>query len=229
MSHAIDRKSVIDALYRGRAQPSYGIPSPLSWTFNPDAPKFDFDVSQATQLLDQSGWSMGADGVRTSGGQRLEFSVITYPQTQDMALAIQPFLKNVGIAVNIEQLEFGTWLSRQKVGSYQAALTGWFTFILDPRADLANHFLSPRPTDATGYNNEQVNQLFAQARTATNRDAEKKLYDQIQEIVSNDAVHVYLWRPSDLLAVRRNITLPDAKLMNEVWSKAPLWQKAAAA
>jgi peptide/nickel transport system substrate-binding protein len=227
MSHAIDRQSVIDALYHGRAELSYGIASPLSWTYNPNAPKFEFDPAAAAKLLDDAGWSMGSDGVRARDGQRMEFEVITYPTTQEMALAIQPFLKNAGIAINIQQLEFGTWISRQTVGSYQAAVTGWYNFIVDPRADLANHFLSPRPTDATGYQNDQVNQLFVQARTATNRDDEKQIYDQVQQIVANDAVHVYLWRPQDLLAAHRNIQLPDAKTTNEVWFKAPDWQKTA--
>jgi peptide/nickel transport system substrate-binding protein len=225
MSHAIDRQSVVAAIYSGRAEPSYGIASPLSWTYNPNITKFDFDAAMAGKLLDDAGWSTGSDGVRAKDGQRLEFEVLTYPQTQQMALAIQPFLKNVGVNITITQLEFATWLSRQVVGQYQAAVTGWFNFIVDPRADLANHFLSPRPTDATGYQNDQVDQLFMQARTATNRDDEKKLYDQIQQIVSDDAVHVYLWRPQDLLAVNHSVTLPDAKTMNEVWFKAPAWQK----
>jgi peptide/nickel transport system substrate-binding protein len=163
--------------------------------------------------------------VRVKDGQRLEFKTITYPATQDMALAIQPMLKGVGIAMEIEPLEFGTWLTRYRVGSYEVSVASWFNFVIDPRLDLQNHFLSPRANDVSGYTNERVQQLFGQARTASNREEEVRLYGQIQELVANDVVYVYLWRAQDLLAGRTSLAVPQAKTMSEIWSKAPLWQK----
>jgi peptide/nickel transport system substrate-binding protein len=59
------------------------------------------DVDQARQLLDQSGWTMGPDGVRTKNGQKLAFSLLSQPQQPEMtplAVAIQGQLKPLGDA-----------------------------------------------------------------------------------------------------------------------------------
>src|SRR5690606_21444052 len=100
---------------------------------------------------------------------------------------------------------------------------GWGNFILDPRADLQAQFEYPRPTDATGYNNEEVNELFAQARVTLDRDEEIEIYHQIQEITEGEAVYVYLWRNHDLLVVNQQFSLPTASVAGELYDRAAEW------
>jgi ABC-type transport system substrate-binding protein len=166
--------------------------SPLSWVFNENVPLYEFDVDRANALLDDAGWMLGDDGVRAKDGDRLEFTMMTISRTNEWALAIQPFLEAVGIRFDVEQVEFGTWISRQVPGEYQGTVGGWSNGILDPRADLQVHFRTPRPSDATGYDNEEVNELFAEAEVATSREEEKPIYDEIQLIVEGTPVYVYL-------------------------------------
>jgi peptide/nickel transport system substrate-binding protein len=224
MSHAIDRKAIIDSLFRGRAELNSSIASPLSWIYNPSIPKFEFDAARARALLDEAGWSAGPDGVRTRGGRRLEFTLNCTARTRDWAVAIQPFLRSVGIAIRIDVLEFGTWIQRLRVGAHEASVGGWINFIIDPRADLAAHFLSPRPVDASGYRNDRVDRLFKQARTAGTRAQEKKIYDEIQAVTARDAVYVYLWRPADLLVTRSTLIVPEVKTLTDLYSSAPRWE-----
>ena len=92
--------------------------------------------------------------------------------------------------------------------------------------DLAAHFWSPTKAargDGTGYKNEQVDQLFAQAAKATSRDEEKRLYDQIQMIVEGDCVYAYLFRPKQLSASTNNLVLPTAKIQAEIYDALPGW------
>ncbi|MBA2520639.1 MAG: hypothetical protein H0V24_13305, partial [Chloroflexia bacterium] len=224
MGHAIDRQAIIDALMLGRAEPSIGLASPLSWIFNPDVPSFEFDVERANALMDEAGWTLGDDGVRTKDGERFEFTMNVYARTQEWALAIQPYLAAIGIVYELNVLEFATWISESEVGRYDGTVGGWINFIVDPRADLQGQFESPRPVDATGYDNEEVNQLFEQARLATSREEEKALYDQIQRIVAEAAVYVYLWRPRDLLVARGDLMVPEVSIQGELYARAPEWQ-----
>jgi peptide/nickel transport system substrate-binding protein len=224
MNHAVDRQAVVNSVYRGQAEPSYSVASPLSWVFNANAARYEYDVKKAKALLDEAGWMVGSDGVRVKDGKRFEFKAITYTQVQDMALATQPFLKAVGIDAQLEQLEFAAANARRVPGQYEAAVTGWFNFILDPRSDLSTHFENPRVVDNTGYKNEQVDNLLRQARAATSRDEEKKLYDQAQELIANDAPYVFLWRPRELLVVRRSVEVPEAKTMTDL-NRAPTWAR----
>jgi peptide/nickel transport system substrate-binding protein len=45
--------------------------------YDPNAPCPVFDLAAANKLLDDAGWVRGSDGVRTKGGQRLEFEYST--------------------------------------------------------------------------------------------------------------------------------------------------------
>jgi peptide/nickel transport system substrate-binding protein len=224
MSHAIDRAAIVEALFLGRAEPNYSLTSPLSWIHNPNVPRFEFDPDRANALMDEAGWTLGDDGVRTKDGERFEFTLNLTQRFQEWALAIQPMLAAIGIAFQINVLEFGTWIAQLEVGKYEGAVGGWINFIIDPRADLQAQFESPRPVDATGYDNEEVDELFVQARLAMSREDEKELYDQIQEIVEGDAVYVYLWRPQDLLVVRSDLSVPEVSTQGELYARLPEWE-----
>jgi peptide/nickel transport system substrate-binding protein len=223
ISHAIDRATIIQALLLGRAEPGHSVASPLSWIYNPNVPKFEYDVDKAKALLDEAGWVAGSGGVRAKDGQELSFKLNLTARTRDWAVAVQPYLEAVGIKYEINEMEFGTWIEQNAVGKHQASLSGWFNFIIDPRADLQNHFESPRPTDATGYKNDEVDALFKQARTVLTRDEEKPLYDQIQMIAEGDAVYAYLWRPQDLLVLGGDFVLPEVQTQSELYARAPEW------
>lgn len=224
ISHSIDRKAIIDSVFRGKAEANFSIPSPLSWVFNPKISRFDFNVERAKALLDEAGWKAGPDGIRGRDGRRLDFALNCTARTKDWAVSLQPFLKNVGINMKVDVVEFGTWIQRLRVGVHEASFGGWFNFIIDPRADLQAHFLSPRPVDASGYRNDRVDRLFKQARTATDRTQEKKIYDEIQEVTARDAVYVYLWRPQDLLVARNTLVIPEVKTQSELYQSAPRWE-----
>jgi peptide/nickel transport system substrate-binding protein len=223
MSHAVDRASIIEALFLGKAEPDHSIASPLSWIYNPNVPKFEYDVDRAKALLAEAGWQAGDGGLLTKNGQTFEFTLNVTATTRDWAVALQPFLEEVGIRYEVNELEFGTWIEQQAVGKHQGSFSGWFNFIIDPRSDLQAHFESPRPTDSTGYSNPEVDALFVQARSALDRETEKQLYDQIQEIAEGDAVYVYLWRPQDLMVLAGDFVLPAVQTQSELYARAPEW------
>ena len=223
MSHAIDRDTLTQALFSGLAEPNYSLSSPLSWIYNPNVPRFTYDVDQAKSLLDDAGWVPGADGIRAKDGQRLDFKVNVTATTQDWAIALQPFLKNVGINIQPDTLEFGTWIQRLQVGMYEAAFGGWGNFLIDPRADLQQQFESPRPVDGSGYKDQQVDDLFQQARAALDRTQEKQIYDQIQMLAENAAVYVYPGACATCWWCANRLTVPAIKIQNELFSTSPTW------
>jgi peptide/nickel transport system substrate-binding protein len=227
VSHAVDRKTLVDTIFKGLAEPVYSLASPLSWIANPNVPKYDYDPAQSKQLLDGLGWMPGSDGIRVKDGQRLEYAMMVTATTKDWFLAIQPMLQAVGIGISkVDVVDFPTWISRLAVGKYESTMNGWGNFAIDPRADLAAHFWSPTKAargDGTGYKNDQVDQLFAQAAKATSHDEEKRLYDQIQMLVEGDCVYAYLFRPKQLGAGVSNLVIPSAKIQAEIYDALPNW------
>ncbi len=227
VSRAVDRKTLVDSLFRGLAEPGRSLASPLSWIYNANAPSYDYDPDMSRKLLDGLGWMVGSDGIRVKGGQRLEYAMMVTSTTKDWFLAIQPMLQAVGIGISkVDVVDFPTWISRLNVGKYESTMNGWGNFAIDPRADLAAHFWSPTKAargDGTGYKNEPVDQLFTQATKATSHDEEKRLYDQIQMLVEGDCVYAYLVRPKQLGASSNNLVLPTARIQAEIYDALPSW------
>ena len=79
-SYAIDRDSIIKAIYSGRAIPNYGFVTPgnKKW-FNPNTPKYTNDVAKALALLKEIGIEKrnGDDFATDADGNKVEFVLNT--------------------------------------------------------------------------------------------------------------------------------------------------------
>ncbi|MEM9755746.1 MAG: ABC transporter substrate-binding protein, partial [Pseudomonadota bacterium] len=78
-----------------------------SYPFAAEGP-LPFDPSAAAALLDEAGWVLGDDGVRTQGGERLELVLYAYPQRPDLVTfqpVVRAALADIGIAVTTQVTE----------------------------------------------------------------------------------------------------------------------------
>lgn len=224
VSHAIDRQTVLDALYLGKGEAAFNFIPSLAWIFNPDVPRYEYNVERATALLAEAGWTPGDDGILVNAaGERFSFTLTVPVQFRLDALAIQPLLQAIGIDVVIDEQGAGEVTGPLKVGEYEATITGWNNFIIDPRADLQRTFQNPRPTDSTGYKNDEVDALFLQARAALDQETEKSIFFQIQQLVETDTPFAYLWRQQDLLVIHNSLTVPTVNTLSELYARIPEW------
>jgi peptide/nickel transport system substrate-binding protein len=225
ISHAVDKQTVIDTLLLGKGEVARSFITPLAWIFNPNAPDYPYDPEEASRLLDEAGWTPGDDGVRRNAdGDRLAFTLTVPTAWRRDGLAVQPFLQEVGFEVTIEEQGAGQSTGPLQVGEYEGAVNGWNNYIIDPRADLQRWFQNPRPADQTGYKNEEVDALFLEARASLDKEEEKSLYFQIQELVESDAPLAYLWREQDLLVIGPRLTVPESATLSELYDRIPEWQ-----
>ena len=83
IAYALDRKPMIEYLWRGQAQLARSILPPQSWAYNGDVPAYDHDPGKAQSLLDAAGYP-AVNGVRfhltmktsTDGNTRLMVAVM---------------------------------------------------------------------------------------------------------------------------------------------------------
>src|SRR5207248_2873006 len=115
MAMAIDHQALIQQVWHGFATPLC--------TDHPSAlhPGYElyvnyencpvFDPALANQLLSDNGWVKGADGVRTKGGQRLEFEYATTTASFRIAgeAIIERNFKEIGIRLDIHNYPSGTF------------------------------------------------------------------------------------------------------------------------
>lgn len=78
--HAINRDELTKALFEGKQRSAIHFLSPVDPFFTEDpaiVKMYPFDLTKAGQLLEESGWKPGPDGIRVKGGQRLSMVFMT--------------------------------------------------------------------------------------------------------------------------------------------------------
>ncbi len=185
ISLAVDREAVAEAAWFGAAQPNQTA-IPEDSFFHTDYAPFERDVDQARQLLQQA-------GVPTPLTMGL---MVTdeFPETVTAAQVIASQLDEIGVTVEIETLDFATWLDRQGQGDFDAFYLGWLGN-LDPAAYYQEQHQTGGPNNYQGYSNPQVDQLLQQGAVETDEDARKQVYDQAAQIIVDDVSYLYLYNP----------------------------------
>jgi peptide/nickel transport system substrate-binding protein len=189
MMYGWDRRAVADGLYHGDVILNDALtPWALTTWHDDSVTHYPYDPAHARALLDAAGWRVGRDGVRSRGGVRLGFSIKN--STGDATLAnvcaaFQADMRAIGIAVDIQQLDYATYIDQTSDMHYQLAMTGWggttdpdeFTFLDSSQA-------VPVGNNETGYRNPQVDRDLRAGLKTFDLAKRRAIYDDFQRVTS---------------------------------------------
>lgn len=198
ISYAIDREAIISGIYDDVGTPATSPLAPAVWGHNPDIESISYDMDEAQALLDQTAV---ADGFETT------LWVYDVQQDIDKAVLIQESLANLGITVNIEQLELGAFLERTGNGEHDMFILGWTTVTADADYGMYALFHSDSkgaPGNRSFYENPEIDELLDAGRSEIDEDARYDIYTEVQEILAEDAPMAYLIHTNALLGVNTN-------------------------
>jgi len=187
LCHAVDREKIIEVLLKGLVSPASGIlPSGIPG-YSEEVEGLGYDVARAQQLLAESDYHDGLPPVVLSvsgaGG-----GVGAY--TEAIAWMWQ---ENLGVEVEIEVLEFDTFLEELRDGAFQAFEIGWVADYPDPENFLDLLFHSDSVENHSAYSSPLVDQLLEEARVEANVDRRLALYHQAEQAIVEDAAVLPLW------------------------------------
>ena len=123
---ATDKQAIIDAAYFGVYDPATSPLSGVSWAYNADTAAHSvFDPDAAATELEAAGWLLNGD-IREKDGAQLSLELIA---TQNMIYAElwQSQLREVGINVNIQIVDNGTWIEAGSTGGHNVTPIGWIS------------------------------------------------------------------------------------------------------
>ncbi len=212
---AIDHNALIQVARRGYATPlctDHGqayVPG-----YQADAPCPKYDVAGANALLDQDGWTTkDLNGIRSKGGQRLEFQYSTTANNiwrADDELVLQQQMKAIGIKLDIQNYPastfFGTFLTDGKAGVYDIAeFEASFTYDADDYVLLACSQIPPNGFNINFYCNKQLDSLYAQEEATADPNARQQTFNQIHGIYLTQFPFITLYGAIDV-SVHKNTT-----------------------
>nr|WP_246396247.1 TIGR04028 family ABC transporter substrate-binding protein [Gluconacetobacter tumulisoli] len=102
--HATDRREIADTLYSPNYPLARSVLSAQAAGFRDLSDRLSFDPQRAGQLLDESGWRVGPDGLRHKDGTTLTLGIHVsqpHPQNKTMLELIAQQWRKVGVQLNV--------------------------------------------------------------------------------------------------------------------------------
>ncbi|MGB7922104.1 MAG: ABC transporter substrate-binding protein [Pyrinomonadaceae bacterium] len=213
IAYAIDREGIIRDLLLGQAKLANSILPEESWAYAPGQ-TYSYDREKAKKLLDEAGFrDPDGDGPQMRLSKPVVFQVSSgSAATRQFAGVIQNNLKDVGIPVDIQTLEFNSLLDQLRKGQYQMTTSRWVGGNQDPVFLKDLFATSEIPTQDRGgrnrsrYSNPEFDRIVEEASNTAEREKARPLYVQAQEIISRDLPMFPLWYPASMIVARDNVT-----------------------
>jgi peptide/nickel transport system substrate-binding protein len=218
VSLAIDRDSIVKLVYGARGTPLWGNVGPGNkfWV-NQAIPHPQRSLENARQLLKSAGFSWNrADQLLDASGKPVEFSIVTSSsntQRIKMATLVQDDLAHLGMQVHVVPLDFRAMLDRVFHSfDYDAAVMGLGGGDPDPNPEM-NVWLSKGATHLWHLNETQpatdwereIDQLMQQQMVTLNYETRKRLYDRVQQLISDNLPFVFLATPDVLVGAKAQV------------------------
>ncbi len=199
LCYAIDRQGIMDMVAdgHGTAVGSSIYPAFTKYFLPELVDKYPHDVAKAKELLAQAGYPDGFD---------MTISVPNnYQPHMDTAEVVAEQLREAGINVTIQPVEWSTWLDTIYNGrQFQATVVGVDAANMTARAML-ERFTSDYGKNFINYNNPAYDALFQKAINAQDEAEQTDLYKQMETMLADTAANVYIQDLSDLVAMRQDL------------------------
>jgi len=185
------------------------------WTLPTDDPavtELAYDPEKAKEKLDADGWTVGDDGIRVKDGQKLSIRLTvdaSDPTELSISQYFQPWMKEIGIDVQIVSTDSDTISAVAVSGDYDIYLSGW-SIGPDPDYQLGINTCAalPTETDGTGATNQdgwcnaEFDEMYQQQRTELDPSEREKIVHDMLALNFTDTAQITYWFANGLEAYR---------------------------
>lgn len=187
ISYALDREAMVKNILFGNGQPANSF-------MMPSAPYYDQNCQGITYDMDKARQEMAASSV--PNGFTTTYLAIS-GDTVDAAIAqiLQASLKELGITMNIQNVDASAQHDMTTKLDYEIAHSYWTMDLADPD-ELVQFALDPDSgghSFYTGYNNPQLIDVVHQAQREFDKPKRQALYNDIQQQAADSAFLGFLF------------------------------------
>ena len=199
INYAIDREEIINLTMDGAGVPlTTGMSPVIGDAYDSSLDNaYPHDTDRALELLEEAGYGDGFD---------MTISVPSnYLVHVNTAVAIADELDDIGINVEIEQVDWATWLDRiygnREYQSTIIALTSDYA-----PYDVIGRYLSSADNNFINYSNPEVDAIIEQIPLTIDENERNELYHQLLGYMTEDAASCYIQDPYSTCAVSRRLS-----------------------
>jgi peptide/nickel transport system substrate-binding protein len=188
VSLAVDRVSLTENYLKGNATPAKSMLPPRVLGFDPDSPELEYNPEKAKELLAEAGYPDGIELTSVVSENNKLIGVFTVLQAQ---------LKEVGIKLNIQQVDKPSYIDLRKRGEIQMPILTWYADYVDPDNFLYTFLYGENGTFfSSNYKNAEFDEMALRGRQLTDKDEREQLYKDLDyKVVHEDLPHSPLYTP----------------------------------
>ena len=200
ISFAIDRKFITTSLFREKAAIATGPIAPGTPFYSADVNHYDLDLKKANKMLDEAGYSKGADGIRF----KMTIDAEVHPDMLQQYLTSQ--LKKIGIDVNARvSPDFASWADRTTHGKHDATVNIVYNWG-DPVIGVHRTYITGNIKDGvpysntSQYSNPEIDALLEKAGKEMDIEKRKALYAEFQKKIVDECALAFVYvNPNHLI------------------------------
>ena len=222
---ALDRRLMVRAMFGNAGDVPYGPASPILWIRHGAPEPVRANPGEARRLLEARGWrDRDGDGVLDRAGQPLALTIML-PNTsairRQMALQVQEQLRQLGVRVEVEQLDYSVYSERRNAGKFDVDFASTSQ---DPSpTGLSQGWSCQGGTNVARFCDPAVDSLLDAAARAT--DGAGEAWHAVLRRIEADAPAVFMYAPTFMYAVHRRFN--DVRIRPESqWMGLREWKVA---
>ncbi len=205
LNYAVDNESIVEQVMQGAGRPSDAPISPDIFGYSQQE-RYEYNPERARELLAEAGYPDGFE-------MTFHHPVGRYMMDDVIAQAIQSQLADVDVDVNLQTLEWATYLEFMNVppeeAEHELFILGWGAVTGDADYGLYALFHSdewvPHGSNRSYYGKDEVDQLLEEARINPDPEAREEIYAEAIELIWEDAPWIFLHSEVQINAVRDNV------------------------
>ena len=194
---SIDRAKISEITFSNMLSPATGILAPGLPGYTEGDKTFPFDPDAAREALAASKYTVEEGRLVDPDGNPVTIVITEVGGGAEARIDTQAFLEQwrneLGLAVEIRQTDFATFLAEQDAKQLQMFNAGWIMDYPDPEDILDLKFHSASELNDMGYDNPRVDQLLEAARIELDPDARLALYAEAEVLIVQDAAWLPLY------------------------------------
>ena len=187
---AIDRKAVIQGAMSGFGTPIGSHMDPTNPYYVDLSGLYPYNPEKAKPLLAEAGYPKGFEAILKLP------EPYAYARRSGEVIADQ--LSKVGIKLTLEVIQMGQWVDRVfKNADYDLTVMG--------HAEPFDIEIYGKPNYYFRYSNPKFQEMLKKAEEEINEETRKKIYADIQKLIADDFVNVYLFVNPALPAMKKEV------------------------
>lgn len=227
--YALDREVIADTVFDGFAERADGTQPIVSPAYAPDRINtiYLYDPEKAASLLDEAGWTIGADGIREKDGERLSFEMYYsegYAPYETQVPYMQQAWRESGIEMIPAIIPFPTLLDDTLAGNFEMTLWGFQFDTTGDQSDMfACNMVPPSGFNTMKYCSEEYDALIEPSKSELDPDKRVDILVEMSNIANDDAavgITVFL---KDIFGAGERLHNVFPNAYSEVWWVTRTW------